>query len=181
MNMNTRSFVCIVILALILVPITPAQQPRPAAQAIQQRLDFVEALRQGRALLKRGKADQALPLLESALKMATEAKHPREEAAAHDALGDLYARQGQYEVALTHFQQAREGFQAAVAQEPAIARVVGVSDNNYNSDLMFVKVGDTYIRMGKLEEAAGVFTKMQVQKPDTSPLAPAKASARSAN
>jgi CHAT domain-containing protein/tetratricopeptide (TPR) repeat protein len=156
------------------VPLTPAQPQRPVAQAAQQRLEFAEALRQGRALLKRGKADQALPLLESALKLATDAKHPREEAAAHDALGDLYARQGQYEIALKHYQDARTGFQAAAAQETPITRVVGISDNSYNSDLMFVKVGDTYLRMGKVTEAGGIFNQMQVQKPDTSPLAPAK-------
>ncbi|HEX8179755.1 MAG TPA: CHAT domain-containing tetratricopeptide repeat protein [Pyrinomonadaceae bacterium] len=176
--MNKRHLIVFVLSGLVtfanFAPPAAAQPQRPVAQAAQQHLDFAEALRQGRALLKRGKADQALPLLESALKIATDAKHPREEAAAHDALGDLYARQGQYEVALTHYQAARTGFQTAAGQEPAITRVVGVSDNSYNSDLMFAKVGDTYLRMGKLEEAAGVFNQMQVQKPDTSPLAPAK-------
>src|SRR5215210_1981592 len=149
MKVSVHTFVLLLVCALSIVPVAPAQPPRPAAQAAQQRLDFVQALRQGRALLKRGKADQALPLLEEALKLATEAKRPREEAAAHDALGELYARQGQYEIALTHYQKAREGFQAAAAQESAVTRVVGISDNSYNSDLMFAKVGDTYERLGK--------------------------------
>ena len=123
MKVSIRSFVLLLVSALIIAPATPAQPPRPAAQAARQQLDFVEALRQGRALLKRGKADQALPLLEEALKLATEAKHPRVEAAAHDTLGDLYARQGQYEIALTHYQKAREGFQAAAGQESPVTRV----------------------------------------------------------
>ncbi len=171
MKVSTHIFVLLLIFTLTVTPLVPGQPAqRPGAQAAQQRLDFVAALRQGRALLKRGKADQALPLLESALKLATDEKRPRQEAAAHDALGDLYTRQGQYETALTHYQQARTGFQTAAAQEQVITRVVGVSDNAYNSDLMFAKVGDTYEHMGKLEEAAGVYNQMQVKKPDTSPV-----------
>src|SRR3989440_4628579 len=171
MKFNSRAVVFILLSALLLFPFAQAQPARPVAQAAQQRLDFAESLRQGRQLLRRGKADQALPLLETALKLATEANRPREIATAHDALGDLYTRQGQYEAALTHYKEAREGFQAAADAEAPITRVVGVGDSAYNSDLMFAKVGDTYIRMGKLEEAAGVFTQMRVQKPDTSALA----------
>jgi tetratricopeptide (TPR) repeat protein len=73
-----------------------ATEPQDALQA-------TEALRQGRVLLKRGRADQALPLLENALRLYTAANAPRGEAAAHDALGDLYSRQGQYARALDHF------------------------------------------------------------------------------
>ena len=174
MKFIPRTIALILVSALICIPLAQGQPARPIAQGVQQRLDFAEALRQGRALLRRGKADQALPLLETALKLATEANRPREIASAHDALGDLYTRQGQYEAALTHYKEARENFRSAATAEAPINRVVGVGDSAYNSDLMFAKVGDTYIRMGKLEEAAGVFTQMQVQRPDTSALAPAK-------
>src|SRR2546423_9803523 len=164
MKFNSRAVVFILLSALLLFPFAQAQPARPVAQAAQQRLDFAESLRQGRQLLRRGKADQALPLLESALKLATEANHPREIAQAHDALGDLYTRQGQYETALTHYQQAREGFQAAGAAEAPIKQAVGIGDSDYNSDLMFAKVGDTYARMGKLEESARIFNQMKVKK-----------------
>ncbi len=172
MKIITRTLVLLLSYTLLSVSLpAAAQAPRPGAGGpVAQQLDFVAALRQGRTLLKRGKADLALPLLETALRLATEANHPREMAAAHDTLGDLYSRQGQYETALTHYQQAREGFQAAATQEAPLKRVVGIGDSAYNSDLMLAKVGDTNIRMGQLEAAAGNFNQMQVQKPDTSAL-----------
>ncbi len=176
MKLISRSLVFLLSYALLGAALTPlAQPPRPGAgPAVAQQVDFTSALRQGRSLLKRGKADQALPLLETALRLATTANHPREMAAAHDTLGDLYTRQGQYETALTHYEQAREGFQAAATQEASLKRVVGIGDSAYNSDLMLAKVGDTNFRMGKLAEAAGSFNQMQVQKPDTSALGQAK-------
>src|SRR5437868_7981398 len=107
MKFSIRYFVLVLVCALTCAPFTSAQQPqRPGASG--QQLEFADALKQGRALLKRGKADQALPLLETALKLATDANHPREAAAAHDALGDLYAREGQYETALKHYQEDRK-------------------------------------------------------------------------
>src|SRR5437764_62340 len=130
MKFSMRSFIFVLICALTLVPFTPAQQPARTGAAGQQ-LDFAQSLKQGRALLKRGHSDQALPLLQTALQLATDAKHPREQAAAHDALGDLYAREGQYETALTHYQQAREGFQTAASQDRGPAVVAGFSDNGY--------------------------------------------------
>ncbi len=176
MKLITRTLVLVLVYTLLGASLpAAAQAPRPGAGGpVAQRLDFTQALRQGRTLLKRGKADQALPLLETALRVATEANHPREMAAAHDTLGDLYSRQGQYETALTHYQKAREGFQAAATEEAPLKRVVGIGDSAYNSDLMLAKVGDTNIRMGKLEAAAGNFNQMQVQKPDTSALGQAK-------
>ncbi len=171
MKLFTRTLVLLLAAVLLCAPLTmAAQPPRPGTGPVAQQVDFITALRQGRALLKRGKADQALPLLETALKLATEANHPREMAAAHDTLGDLYTRQGQYETALTHYQKAREGFQATATQEAPLKRVVGIGDSAYNSDLMLAKIGDTNIRMSKFTEAAGNFNQMQVQKPDTSGL-----------
>src|SRR4051794_2858347 len=48
------------------------------------------SLSRGRTLLKQGHADQALPLLESALTGFTSTNNARGIAAAQDALGDLY-------------------------------------------------------------------------------------------
>src|SRR2546423_9974137 len=140
MKFNSRAVVFILLSALLLFPFAQAQPARPVAQAAQQRLDFAESLRQGRQLLRRGKADQALPLLESALKLATEANHPREIAQAHDALGDLYTRPRQYATALTHYQQAREGFQAAAAAEAPTKQAVGLGGGRDNSGLQFTQL-----------------------------------------
>src|SRR5215216_280846 len=68
------------------------------------------ALREGRRLLKRGQADKALIQLRNALDLYTAAKNNSGMAAAHNELGDLYMRQGQYQVALDHYQKALDGF-----------------------------------------------------------------------
>ena len=75
------------------------------------------SLASGRALLKQGHADQALPLLESALKSFTQANNARGIAASEDALGDLYLVQGQYKVALDHYQKAYQSVQRQVAEQ----------------------------------------------------------------
>ncbi|HVG28303.1 MAG TPA: CHAT domain-containing tetratricopeptide repeat protein [Pyrinomonadaceae bacterium] len=137
-----------------------ADEPQGAVQA-------TESLRQGRALLKRGRADQALPLLENALKLYAAAAAPRGEAAAHDALGDLYARQGQYARALDHFKKARENFTEAEARGSAVKKAAGFSDNSFNSDLMLAKVGETYFRLGDVQQSGAAYAQMQVKKPNT--------------
>lgn len=166
MKFSTCILACLLI-ALLAAPFAPAQQqPQPT--------DFATAINQGRALLKRGQADEALPLFETALKLATAANRPRDVAVAHDALGDLYERQGQYETALTHYQQARDGFQAAASADRSPQVVAGFSDNAYNADLMRAKTGDMYIRTGKYEQAASIFNQMHVQKPQTGTVNEAK-------
>jgi CHAT domain-containing protein/tetratricopeptide (TPR) repeat protein len=173
MKFSIRYFSLLLICALTFVPCASAQQARQPGAAGQQ-LDFAAALKQGRALLKRGKADQALPLLETALKLASDANHPRETAAAHDALGDLYAREGQYEAALKHYQDAGTGFQTVAAQNHGPAVIAGFSDDAYNADLMLAKTGEMETRIGKYEQAASLYQQTQVQKPDTGPLKPVK-------
>src|SRR5437764_4484664 len=75
--------------------------------------DSNTSLARGRSLLKQGHADQALPLLDNALSLYTQAKNQRGIAAARDALGDLYLIQGQYKIALDHYMSAYEAFAAA--------------------------------------------------------------------
>src|SRR4051794_1617350 len=82
------------------VPAGPEPQASQAA----------DALRQGRALLMRGKADQALARLQSALSQFKAASNIKGVAAANDALGDLYVRQGQYMVAVKYYQDAHDAF-----------------------------------------------------------------------
>ena len=77
------------------------------------------ALHEGRRLLKRGQADKALIQLKNALNLYTAAKNNSGMAAAHNELGDLYLRQGQYQVALDHYQKPFDGFIAGDPKEEA--------------------------------------------------------------
>src|SRR6476659_7581073 len=82
----------------------------PLTVSAQQTDSAGTALREGRRLLKRGQADKALIQLRNALNLYTAAKNNSGMAATHNELGDLYMRQGQYQVALEHYQKALEGF-----------------------------------------------------------------------
>src|SRR5690242_21320671 len=91
--------------ALLLAPVTlPVRAnttaPAHASALVQQTDQASTALHEGRRLLKRGRADQALVQLRNALNLYTAAKNSSGVAAAHNELGDLYLRQGQYPVAL---------------------------------------------------------------------------------
>ena len=134
-------------------PVSSAWLPQDAGDA-RAKLD------QGRKLLKLGKADQALGLLEQALKGFEAASDQKGVAVAQDALGDLYNRQGQYTVALEHYQKAREAY--------------GAQSDTYNSNLMLAKVGDMYYRNGNLQESRNAYSQMSVTKPDTSAAGTAK-------
>src|ERR687890_481416 len=87
--------------ALLVTPIVAFAQQTDSAGT---------ALREGRRLLKRGQADKALIQLRNALNLYTTAKNNSGMAAAHNELGELYMRQGQYQVALENYQKALEGF-----------------------------------------------------------------------
>lgn len=130
------------------------------AEAPALQSDPKAALDQGRKLLKRGKADQALGLLEQALKGFTAASDQKGVAVAEDALGDLYNRQGQYTVALDHYQKARSAY--------------GSATDNYNANLMLAKVGEMYFRQGNVSEARSAYSQMTVTKPDTSAMGTAR-------
>jgi CHAT domain-containing protein/tetratricopeptide (TPR) repeat protein len=141
----------------------------------------------GRALLKQGHADQALPLLQSALTGFTSSNNPRGIAAAEDALGDLYMIQGQDKIALDHYQKAYQSFvvasgkdQTNAAGASAAAGLTGSSaagtatqaatatlDNGYNANLMLAKIGDTNFRLGQISEASTAYFQMNVRKPES--------------
>lgn len=150
--------------------------------------DPATSLARGRVLLKQGRADQALPLLESALKDFTQANNARGIAASEDALGDLYLVQGQYKVALDHYQKAYQAFASGRGSDAAnqagantAAGLTGSStvsaatqtagtaaaDNGYNANLMLAKIGDTDYRLGRLSEAASAYLTMSVKKPES--------------
>src|SRR5204863_10218936 len=95
--------------ALLLTPITAPVRANTPAPYVQQTDQASAALHEGRRLLKRGRADQALIQLRNALNLYTAAKNSSGVAATHNELGDLYLRQGQYPVALDNYQKALDG------------------------------------------------------------------------
>src|SRR5205814_624316 len=127
------------------------------------------SLSRGRALLKQGHADQALPMLESALNAFTQTNNGRGIAAAEDALGDLYMIQGQYKVALDHYRSAYQSFVVASGKDQtgasaansvasragstasaATETAASTLDNGFNANLMLAKIGDTNYRLRQM-------------------------------
>ena len=179
--------------ALLLLLLTAAWQvPRLAdahatsSEGVQPQNDPASALSRGRTLLKQGHADQALSYLQTALDLYTQTKNPRGMAAARDALGDLYMAQGQYKVALEHYEKAYEAFSAAaLTDEKTGAAATGVAsqagatagaaaetaastaDNGFNANLMLAKIGDTNYRLGQLPNAGTAYGRMTVKKPES--------------
>jgi CHAT domain-containing protein/tetratricopeptide (TPR) repeat protein len=145
------------------------------------------ALQEGRRLLKRGKADQALGRLQTALSLYTTANNRKGIAAAHNELGDLYLRQGQNKIALEHYQRAYEALSGAVIQEQKNAAAAGTaarmvpsskagtavdtaasaSDTGFNAKLLLAKIGDTNFRLGELSTAASSYGMMNPKKPES--------------
>ncbi|CAN5682656.1 CHAT domain-containing protein [soil metagenome] len=136
------------------------------ASVVPQADQAATALHQGRRLLKRGKSDQALGQLQTALNLYTAAKNNRGVAAAHNELGDLYLRQGQYNVALDHYKKAFEGFLGAEQKQDVVTAAVGVADDRFNANLMLAKIGDINFRLGRVPEASAAYAQMVVKKPE---------------
>lgn len=153
---------------------------------IEPQTDPNTTLSRGRALLKQGHADQALGYLESALNLFTQSNNSRGVAAAQDALGDLYLVQGQYKVALDHYQKAYEAFASASSKDQtdqaaanSVASHAGstaaaatetagsAAANGFNANLMLAKIGDTNYRLGRLSEAGTSYAMMNVKKPES--------------
>jgi CHAT domain-containing protein len=150
--------------ALLSVPVTLPVHADATTAVVQQSDSASTALHEGRRLLKRGHADQALVQLRNALNLYTAAKNSSGVAAAHNELGDLYMRQGQYPVALDHYQKALDGF---LNQKPDVAAAaVGLGDDKFNANLMLAKIGDVNFRLGKLDDARAAYNRMVVQKPE---------------
>ena len=144
------------------------------------------ALHEGRRLLKRGQADKALIQLRNALNLYTAAKNNSGMAATYNELGDLYLRQGQYQVALENYQKALDGFiaggnskeavnagvasaaipNAAAATGASAAASAAVGDDRYNANLMLAKIGEVNYRLGKLPESQAAYGRMVVKKPE---------------
>src|SRR5215470_11444352 len=163
----------------------PALQNVTATLAAPQQTDQAhQALSQGRKLLKRGHADQALVQLQTALRLFTSANNGSGMAASHNELGDLYMRQGQYSVALDHYQKAYDGFvnvktPDTQAASSSVARVAGaeaaqgvnaaasIADDKFNANLMLAKIGDVNFRLEKISEAMAAYSRMDVKQPES--------------
>ena len=145
-------------------------------------------------MLRQGHADQALGYLETALNAYTQSNNSRGIAATEDALGDLYMIQGQYKVALDHYQKAYQSFVTARGKDESgqaaantVASRAGSTasaatetagsavDNGFNANLMLAKIGDTNYRLGQISEASTAYLTMNVKKPES---AAAKATRR---
>jgi CHAT domain-containing protein/tetratricopeptide (TPR) repeat protein len=152
---------------------------------VQQADQASAALKEGRRLLKRGKADQALGQLQTALALYATAKNNHGIAAAEKELGDLYLRQGQDKTALDHYQKAYQALTGALTKEQQEAAATGsaarlvdskaataadtaasVKDTGFNSQLLLAKIGDTNYRQGKMSEAASSYSRMSPRKPE---------------
>ena len=143
---------------------TPSESPSPVLPQTDQ---AGAALQEGRRLLKRGRTDQALIQLQTALNLYTTAKNSRGMAAAQNELGDLYLRQGQYQVAIDHYQKALDGFMEAARKPDVVNAAVGLADDGYNANLMLAKIGDVNFRLGRIPEATAAYGRMVVKKPES--------------
>ena len=184
-----------VVLATSLFPVPNVAHSHPGTNTVEPQTDPSTSLSRGRSLLKQGHADQALPLLQSALSAFTQANNARGVAAAEDALGDLYMVQGQYKIALDHYQKAYKAFGIAAGKDQTNAAAASSAtsltgsntasaatqtaaatlDNGFNANLMLAKIGDTNYRLGQMSEASTAYFMMNVKKPES---AAAKATRR---
>ncbi|HLL75271.1 MAG TPA: CHAT domain-containing protein [Pyrinomonadaceae bacterium] len=181
MKTSTRIVGTALALLVALTPLAPrasAARANTAAQQPGQNLQATDALRRGRELLKRGKSDQALPLLETAQRLYTQANSLRGLAATHDALGDLYARQGQFSRAVPHYRDAFEKFAAADKRVESTAAtadrltntntastVAKFDDSDFNANLMLAKTGEALFRAGNVSESGSTYSRMNVKRP----------------
>ncbi len=170
----------------LLFPVSADNLHYSKSSFVESQADPQTALSRGRELLKQGHADQALPSLETALNLFTQANNRRGIAASEDALGDLYMIQGQYKVALEHYQKSYQAFVAGRATDEknqaaansaaaragstasALTETAGsAADNGFNANLMLAKIGDTNYRLRKMSEAGTAYAMMSVKKPES--------------
>ncbi len=170
----------LIVSLLVGVPSVTANANSPQADSAST------ALKEGRRLLKSGKADQALGQLQKALSLYSAAKNRRGIASAHNELGDLYLRQGQAKTALGHYQTAYETLTGALVDEQKSASAAsgaarmadsqagrltetaaGAIDTGFNAQLLLAKIGDTHYRLGQMGPAVSAYSRMNVKKPES--------------
>ncbi|HEX6183522.1 MAG TPA: CHAT domain-containing tetratricopeptide repeat protein [Pyrinomonadaceae bacterium] len=145
---------------------------------------------QGRTLLRRGRAAEALVHLENALKAFKQSGNKSGEASTQDLLGELFERQGRYDLAQQHYVTAQNLYAASVkrGKSPAVpggklqeaskavstATELSNEENVYNARLLIAKVGHMLYRRGNFAGARAEYMKINVSKPDTSAKGKAK-------
>jgi CHAT domain-containing protein/tetratricopeptide (TPR) repeat protein len=142
---------------------SPAAVTR-AAQAV----DAAAEREQGRTLLRRGRAAEALVRLERALELFERGGDKPGSASTRDLLGELYERQGRYDLALEHYEAAHEVYAEMAARESqqgALAGALSPQEGAYNSNLMLAKIGQAHDRRGDAAAARAAFSRMRVTKP----------------
>ncbi len=190
MNAILKKLGVLVLGASLLIPFVPAETSnaytRFTPPVTQQANQASVALHEGRRLLKRGKADQALVQLQSALNSYTNSGNKQGIAAVEKELGDLYLRQGQDKTALEHYQKAYRSLTGVVSSEQKEAAATGsaarmvdskagavadtaasIKDSSFNAKLLLAKIGDTHYRLGHMTEAVGAYMRMDPKKPES--------------
>ena len=187
MKFQSMRFISVLLCLTLTIGLSPLTVQASLETATQQPSNAAAALQQGRRLLKRGNADQALVQLQTALDLYSTANNRRGIAAAHNELGDLYFRQGQSKTALDHYQKAFDALTGALSQEQrntavassAASRVgdsragqltetaASVSDTGFNAQLILAKIGDTNFRLGQMSDAAASYSRMNPKKPES--------------
>ncbi len=191
MNATARKLIAFVVSTILVLGMTVAglshETFTSTNREVQQPDQAGNALQEGRRLLKRGKADQALGRLQTALSLYTATNNRKGIAAAHNELGDLYLRQGQNKTALDHYQQAYDALTGALGQEQKNAAAAGTaarmvpsakageavdtaasaSDTGFNAQLLLAKIGDTNYQLGELRTAAASYGLMNPKKPES--------------
>ena len=191
MNGTARKLSALVVSTSLLLSLAAGalsnESSQPTNLSVQQADQAGTALQEGRRLLKRGKADQALGQLQTALSLYTATKNRKGIAAAHNELGDLYLRQGQNKTALDHYREAYEALTGVVIQEQKEAAAAGsaarivpnakageavdvassASDTSFNAKLLLAKIGDTNYQLGEFRSAAASYSLMNPKKPES--------------
>lgn len=131
---------------------------------------------QGRALLHRGRSAEALDHLNKALKAFQQAGDRGGVASTQDLLGELYERQGRYDLAQQHYRVAYSLYAAAAKQTKDItppkvpggrateattavasAATLTAEEHDYNARLMLAKIGNAYFRGGDIDSARAYY------------------------
>lgn len=152
---------------MLCAPLTRAQANTPANISAGPQTDQAgAALREGKRLMKRGRADQALIQFRTALNLYTSAKKNSGIAATHNELGELYLRQGQYQIALDNYQKALDGFLAFDPSKAAAEAMTGLGDDKFNANLMLAKIGEVNFRLARIADSRAAYSRMVVKKPE---------------
>ena len=191
MNATAKKLIAFVVSTSLLLGLAVAalshENSGPTNLPVQQADQAGTALQEGRRLLKRGKADQALGQLQTALTLYAAVKNRKGIAAAQNELGDLYLRQGQNKTALDHYKDAYDALTGVVIQEQKDAAAAGTaarmvpsakagqavdtaasaSDTGFNAKLLLAKIGDTNYQLRELRAAAASYALMNPKKPES--------------